>query len=453
MDGGYRGTIGWRPSPQFDTLEKQQTKSELTTTTTNLQRTLRTLVTLTCLASINLVIAADIPTASPEDVGMSSERLQQINIVMQRHIDAGDIQGAVTVVARRGKLVHFETHGLMDVDTGKAMDPDAIFIMMSSTKPLLGVAAMMMIEEGLIRPEDPVSKYIPEFANMQVAVLKDPMDEEISPYSVRGDIPEYRLVPAHRDITIHDLLTHTSGLASSGLGSAIAGRRQRDPGATIASEIPKYGSNALDFQPGARWTYSPGIGLNVVSRIIEIVSGKPFDEFISERILEPLGMNSTYFNVPPEFHNRRVNIDGRDMSRFFDGPPTTYFSASGGLSSTAGDYLRFEQMLANGGELFGNRLLSPRSVRMMSSNQIGDLYKGFSRTQEGMGFGYTVGVTVDPITSNARRSAGAFGWGGAFGTRSWTDPEEELTAVIMLQQPFGPAQYDFENAVQAAIIE
>ena len=421
--------------------------------TTNLRKVSRTLITLLCLTAVNLASAAEIPTATPEDVGMSSERLQRIHTVMQRHIDAGDIQGAVTMVARRGKLVHFETHGLMDVANARAMEKDAIFIMMSSTKPLLGVAAMMMIEEGLFRPEDPVSKYIPEFANMQVAVLADP-SENISPYSVRADnIPEYRLVPANREITIHDLLTHTSGIASGGLGTAIAGRTQRDAEATIASEIPKFGSNALDFQPGARWKYSPGIGLNVVSRIIEIVSGQAFDEFIRERILEPLDMNSTYFNVPPEYQSRRVVIDGRDMSRFFDRPPTKYFSASGGLSSTAEDYLKFEQMLVNGGELFGNRLLSPRSVRMMSSNQIGELYKGFSRTQEGMGFGYTVGVTVDPIASNARRSAGAFGWGGAFGTRSWTDPEEELTAVIMLQQPFAPAQYDFENAVQQAIID
>jgi len=421
--------------------------------TANMQKISSTIITLLCLAVANLAIAAEIPTATPEEVGMSSARLQRINTVIQRHIDAGDIQGAVTVVARRGKLVHFETHGLMDVENDRAMQDDSIFIMMSSTKPLLGVAAMMMIEEGLIRPEDPVSKYIPEFADMQVAVLANPSGN-ISPYSVSSDdIPEYRLVPANREITIHDLLTHTSGLASGGLGTAIAGRFPRDPGATIASEIPKYGAVALDFQPGARWKYSPGIGLNVVSRIIEIVAGMPFDQFISERILQPLDMNSTYFSVPPEYQNRRVVIADRDMSRFFDGPPTTYFSASGGLSSTAGDYLKFEQMLVNGGELFGNRLLSPRSVRMMSSNQIGDLYRGFSRSQEGMGFGYTVGVTVDPITSNARRSGGAFGWGGAFGTRSWTDPEEELTAVIMLQQPFGPAQYDFENAVQQAIID
>jgi CubicO group peptidase (beta-lactamase class C family) len=422
--------------------------------TTYLNRGARALTIGLCLIAMNLATAAEIPTATPEEVGMSSERLQRINTVMQRHMDAGDIQGAVTIVARHGKLVHLETHGLMDVDNSRPMQEDSIFIMMSSTKPLLGVSAMMMIEEGLLRPEDLVSKYIPEFAEMQVAVLKEPVDENISPYQIDPqNIPEHRLVPAHREITIHDLLTHTSGLASSGLGSAIQERRQRSADATLENQMPVYASYALDFQPGSRWTYSPGVGLDVMARIVEIVSGKPFDEFISERILEPLDMNSTYFNVPPEYQNRRVVIADRDMSRFFDRPPTKYFSASGGLSSTAGDYLKFEQMLVNGGELFGNRLLSPRSVRMMGSNQIGDLYRGFSQNQEGMGFGYTVGVTVDPITSNARRSAGAFGWGGAFGTRSWTDPEEELTAVLFLQQPHPATQYDFENAVQQAIIE
>ncbi|MDP6652406.1 MAG: serine hydrolase domain-containing protein [Gammaproteobacteria bacterium] len=422
--------------------------------TTYLNRGARALAIGLCLIAMNLTTAAEIPTATAEDVGMSSERLQRINTVMQRHMDAGDIQGAVTAVARRGKLVHFETHGLMDVDNNRPMREDSIFIMMSSTKPLLGVAAMMMIEEGLIRPEDPVSKYIPEFAEMQVAVLKERVDENISPYQIDPEnIPEHRLIPAHREITIHDLLTHTSGLASSGLGTAIQERRQRGADATLENQMPVYASYALDFQPGSRWAYSPGVGLDVMARIVEIVSGKPFDEFIGERILEPLDMNSTYFNVPPEYQNRRVVIADRDMSRFFDRPPTKYFSASGGLSSTAEDYLKFEQMLVNGGELFGNRLLSPRSVRMMGSNQIGDLYRGFSRNQEGMGFGYTVGVTVDPITSNARRSGGAFGWGGAFGTRSWTDPEEELTAVLFLQQPHGPTQYDFENAVQQAITE
>ena len=412
------------------------------------------LCVLASLTVVSWVSAAEIPAAVPEEVGMSSERLGRINTVMQRHIDAGDIQGAVTAVARRGKLVHFETHGLMDVDNNRPMEPDAIHIMMSSTKPLLGVAAMMMIEEGLIRPEDPVSKYIPEFADMQVAVLREPADENISTYRVAPrNIPLHRLVPADRELTIHDLLTHTSGLASGGLGSAVQERRQRDPDATLASEMPRYASYALDFQPGSRWAYSPGGGLDIAARIVEIVSGQRFDEFLQDRIFDPLDMKSSYFNVPPEYQSKRVVIADRDMSRFFDRPPTKYFSASGGLSSSAEDYLKFEQMLVNGGELFGNRLLSPRTVRMMGSNQIGDLYRGFSRNQEGMGFGYTVGVTVDPITSNARRSAGAFGWGGAVGTRSWSDPEEELTAVLFLQQPHGPTQYDFENAVQQAILE
>ena len=418
-------------------------------------RITRSLIAIMATALMALSVgAAEIPTSSAEAVGLSSERLLRINSAMQRHIDAGDIQGAVTVVARRGKVVHFETHGMMDVDQGRAMEKDAIFRMASSTKPILAVAVMMLIEEGLIRPTDEVSKYLPEFTDTQVAVLKDPADEDISPFSVRGDdIPEHRLVPANRPITIQHLLTHTSGLSSGGLGTAVTGRLPLDAETTLASLMPKYGAVPLDFQPGSRWSYSSGVGLNVVARIVEIVSNKPFDEFLRERIFEPLGMNDTYFNVPPEKASRRVVIHGRDLPAWLGRGPTKFFSASGGLLSTAGDYLRLEQMFANGGVLFGNRLLSPRSVEMMASNQIGDLYRGFSRTQSGMGFGYTVAVVLDPITSNSRRSKGAFGWGGAFGTMSWTDPKEELTAVIMLQQRFGPAQYDFGNAVRQAIID
>jgi len=394
--------------------------------------------------------AANLPTAKPESVGMSSERLERINIVMQRHIDAGDIQGGVTAVARRGKVVHFQAHGVMDVEKNRKMEDDAIFIMMSSTKPILGVAAMMMVEEGLIRPNDPVSKYIPEFADMQVAVLKEPADENISPRRVqRNNIPAHRAVPANTPVTIQHLLTHTSGLMSSGLGTAVTPRIQRE---SLATYIPRLGEVLLDFQPGSRWSYSPATGLDVVARIVEMVSGTPYDEFLQERIFDPLGMKDTHYNLPPAKESRRVEIRGMDMSRFRQGP-SNYFSGSYGLSSTAEDYLRFEQMLVNGGELFGNRLLSPRSVDMMGSNQLDDLYRGFGGTQDGVGYGYTVSVTLDPITSGTRRSAGAFGWGGAFGTRSWTDPAEELTGVIMIQQPHLGTQYDFENAVQQAIID
>ncbi len=422
------------------------------------EASLKFILTFALTLISGLSLAQEIPWASSaEEVGMSTERLERINHAIQRHIDAGNIQGAVTAVARHGKLVHFEAHGLMDVPNNRPMQEDNIFIMMSSTKPVLGVAAMMMIEEGLVRPTDPVSKWIPEFAEMEVAVLRTPLDQNISPIRVDPEnIPPYRLVPAAREITVHDLLTHTSGLASGGLGSAIMAERGPTPrgsGRTLASNAPEYGDYILDFQPGSRWQYSAATGLDVIARIVEIESGMPFNQFVQERIFEPLGMNNSWWNVPEEYQDRRVVIVDRDMAPFFDTQPTTYFAGSYGLNSTAGDYLRFEQMLVNGGELFGNRLLSPRTVRMMSSNQVKDLYQGISRRVEGQGFGYTVAVTMDPIVGNQRRTEGAFGWGGAFGTRSWSDPEEGLTAVLMLQQPYGPAQSDFENAVQQAIIE
>ena len=395
--------------------------------------------------------SAEIPVADAESVGMSTVRLNRIDTAMQRHIDAGKIQGAVTALARRGKVVHFEAHGLMDVEAERPMAKDAIFIMMSSTKAVLGVAAMMMIEEGLIRPSDPVGNFIPELADMQVAVLNEPADVDISPLQVKGkNPPAHRLVPAKTPITIHHLLTHTSGLMSGGLGAAVSGRGKEARG-TLASYIPTLAEVPLDFQPGSRRAYSGTTGLDVVARIIEIVSGVPFNEFVQTRIFDPLEMNDTHYNVPPSKAARRVVIHGRDMSGA--GGVTTYFSGSFGLSSTAKDYLHFQQMLTNGGELFGRRLLSPRTVAMMTSNQVANVPVAGRKGGPGRGAGYAVGVVTDPIAADSRRSAGAFGSGGAFGTVSWSDPTEEIAAVIMLQQPYGPAIYDFENAVRQAIID
>ena len=259
--------------------------------------------------------AEEIPAAFPEEVGMSSERLREIDTVMQRHIDSGEIQGAVTVVARRGKVVHFKAHGLMDVERGRTMQEDAIFRMASSSKPVLGVAAMMMIEERLLHPSDEVGTYLPRFRDMQVAVLKEPADRDISPLFVtKHRVPEHRLVPAERAITIQHLLTHTSGLDSHGLGSAVAGLPEPGPEATLASHVPLYAGMPLDFQPGTRWSYSPRVGHDVVARIIEIVSGLPYDEFVRTRIFEPLGMTDTHFNLPPEKESRRVVIHGLDTA-------------------------------------------------------------------------------------------------------------------------------------------
>ena len=410
------------------------------------------LAAIATIASTALA-AQEIPVASPEDVGMSSERLLEIDAVMTRHIDAGEIQGAVTAVARRGKVVHFEAYGLMDVERARPMEKDAIFRMASSSKPVLGVAAMMMIEEGLFDPADEVAKYLPEFADMQVAVLKAPADSDVSPeFVVPGQAPEHRLVPAERPITIHDLLTHTAGLASYGLGIAVAELPEVGPEDTLASRVPLYARIPLDFQPGSRWGYSPRIGHDVVARIVEIVSGVPYDEFLRERIFEPLGMADTHFFLPAEKEPRRVVIHGLDAKSKGWGRPSRYASASGGLSSTAEDFLRFEQMLAGGGELFGNRLLSPESVARMASDQVEGLY-GRGGKQPGSGFGYAVSVVLDPVAAKSARGKGAFGWGGAFGTVSWTDPANELTAVLMVQQGSKGVSAGFENAIRAAILD
>lgn len=382
------------------------------------------------------------PMAKAESVGMSTDGLNRINEIMREHIDAGHIQGAVTIVARRGKVVHFSTHGLMDVKKGRAMEPDAIYYMASSTKPVISVAAMMMIDEGLISPSDPVSKYIPEFADVKVAVLAD---QNATPALVKlkGKIPEHRLVPVDTPVTIHHLLTHTSGLMSGGLGSAV-NPVKRTADDTLATYVSKLAKVPLDFQPGTRWAYGNAGIHAVVPRIVEIVSKSPFDKFMHERVLGPLEMNNSFFDLPSKMESKRVVLKGLNVKKPKGGM---------GLSSAAEDFLHFEQMLLNRGELFGRRLLSPASVKMMSSNQVGDLFAGGKKGQKGMGFGYTVAVTLDPNAAGNNRGQGAFGWGGAGGTMSWADPENDLVAVIMLQQPRGSMQRDFAKAIRQAIIE
>ena len=399
--------------------------------------------------------AEEFPAATPEEVGMSSERLREIDAVMRRHVDSGAIQGAVTALARRGKVVHLEAYGLMDAARGRPMQTDAIFRMASSSKPVLAVAAMILIEEGLLHPSDEVAAFLPEFAHVQVAVLEEAAAAEKSLFTAKGakgEVPEYRLVPAERPVTIHHLLTHTSGIDGGGLGSAVTVLPDAGPEATLASRVPQYAGMALDFQPGATWGYSARVGHDVVARVIEIVSGQPYDQFVRERVFEPLGMTDTHFFLPPEKEPRRVVIRGIDAKAKNWDRETRYVSASGGLSSTAADYLRFEQMLASGGTLFGNRILSPQSVAAMSRNQVGDLFQ-WNGKQPGMGFGYAVAVVLDTAAANSARGQGAFGWAGAFGTTTWTDPAQEVAAVLMLQQADDRVVRDFENAIRAAIVD
>ncbi len=298
----------------------------------------------------------------------------------------------------------------MDVDSKQPMKTDTLFRMASSTKPVAGVAVLMMVEEGKVRLSDPVSKFIPEFKTMKVAVEK-------------SGSSEVELVATEREITIKDLLTHTSGLLSGGAGSRNIPREKffpSQPDETLATLIPRLAAVPLDFQPGTRWRYSGLAGIDTLSRVVEVTSGMPFDQFLGKRIFEPLGMNDTYFVVPDYRQDRQATVyrsnekDKKlEKSTFTLRFPKTYFSGAGGLVSCAADYGRFAQMLVNRGELDGKRLLSPRSVELMSSNHVGDMFPGQLGRPKGMGFGLTVEVVQDAVRAGMYRSNGSFGWDGA----------------------------------------
>lgn len=396
--------------------------------------------------------AASVPASKPEEVGLSSERLQRIHETVQRHIDAHDISGAVTVVARNGHVAHLQAHGLMDLDSKKAMSPGGLFWIASMTKPITGTAILMLMEEGKLRLNDPVSKFIPEFRGMKVAVIQDRP-------SLPGAVPQFYTVPATREITIQDLLTHTSGLVSGGAASAAElAKVARKPGENLASYIPRVGTTPLDFQPGSRWSYSPGAGFETLGRIVEIVSGQSFDQFLRQRIFEPLGMKDITFHpaddklprIATMYHRAGDALTKVDTSVRLNN--TTYFSGAGGLMTDAEDYLQFAQMLANGGQLNGKRLLSPRTVELMSSVIAPDTLPG---RPKGRSFGLSVQVTNDAIAAGSRISNGSYGWDGAFGTHFWVDPKEKLVGILMIQtdNPNRELNGDFENAVMQAIVE
>jgi CubicO group peptidase (beta-lactamase class C family) len=406
-------------------------------------------------------LTAALPAAKPEDVGLSSDRLQRINQVVQRNIDDRHITGAVTMVSRRGRVAHFEAIGLMDLEHKTPMRKDAIFRIASMSKPITGVAILMLMEEGKLRLTDPVSRFIPEFTNAKVAMLKNPnAPPPARPAGQPAPEPEIYTVPAERDITIRDLMTHTSGLASGGAGSRAASRVAPRPATgTLATHVPLLGAAPLDFQPGSRWSYSALAGIDTLGRIVEVASGLTFDQFLKQRLFDPLGMTDTAF-FPTDDRLPRVvtlyNEKGGQLIRT-DTPAwlatRTMFSGGGGLWSTAEDYMRFAQMLANGGVLDGKRILSPRTVDLMATNHTGDLYAGTGGTNKGLGFGLTVDIVLDHAASGRRVSNGTFAWGGAFGTYFWVDRKEMIVGVLMVQEPVNSLRGDFQNAVMQAVID
>lgn len=418
------------------------------------------------LLALPLAAASSVSTAKPEDVGVSSERLQRISQMIQRRIAAGDMTGAVAIVARKGKIVHLEAQGVMDLDSKKPMAKDTMFRVASMTKPVTGLAIMMMIEEGKVRLNDPVSRYIPEFKGLKVAIAQPAPagrgGAAAAPVPAasggREAVPNFYTVPADREITVKDLLTHVSGLASGPMSNsttqvpAIA----RKPTDKLADYIPRLGGSALEFQPGSRWAYSAQAGFDTLGRIVEIASGVPLDQFFRQRIFDPLGMKDIAF-WPSEQQWPRVasvytrGANGLTKSQTPNGMSSqVYFMGSGGLISTAEDYIPMGVMLANGGQLNGKRLLSPKTVEMMRAVHVPDTLPGRAA---GEGYGLSVRVVSDHAKRGTMLSTGTFGWSGAYGTHFFVDPVEQLVGVFMVQTSNQEVNRDFEDMVAQSIIE
>ena len=400
------------------------------------------------------LLADGLPKAKPEDVGLSSERLTRIHSSIQRYIDRQEIAGAVSLVARRGRVAHLETFGVMDLETDKHMQADTIFRIASMTKPITSVAVMMLFEEGHLQLRDPVSKFIPEFKNPKVAVATRP-----------DEIPEaaFKTVPAQREITIRDLLTHTAGLPNTynGLTNDLYKQlvKERKPEDTVGDVTKRLAKLPLNFQPGTAWAYGPAT--DVLGYLVEVVSGQPLDQFFEERIFRPLGMSDTHFYPPQEKESRfataytpaqpkglRVLLPGRTRGT------RRYFSGAGGLASTASDYYRFCQMMLNGGQAGGTRFLSPKTVELMTSNHIGSLPLWASLPGYRFGLGFR--VLTDLGESGNLGSLGSYGWGGAFGTYFWIDPKEQMIGILMIQvRPYSHLniRQEFQTMAMQAIVD
>lgn len=386
---------------------------------------------------------------------MSAERLARIGPRMQHYIDRSLVAGTVTLVARHGRIVHFEALGAADAGLGVPMARDAIFRIASMTKPIVSVALMLLWEEGRFQLHDPVAMYLPEFADMKVSTTAD----------VSGRTG--KLAPVERPITIRMLLTHTAGFAASGTGNteAYAVAMQAPAGSTddLTAYVRRLAALPLAYQPGTAWVYSNAT--DVVGRLVEVLSGQSLDAYLAQRVLAPLGMVDTGYFLDAADSSRlaaqykpgeggRILLDdpGGATSRWVTGP-RTLFRGSGGLVSTAGDYARFAQFLLNGGELDGVRLLSPRTVALMAASHTGDL--PVSLTGPGSGFGLGFGVTLDRGLAASPLSNGSTWWGGAYATTFWIDREEELIAILMTQlRPYTHVniRQDFQVLVNQAVI-
>ncbi len=382
-----------------------------------------------------------VPAASPEAAGFSSERLKRIDTNFKSWVNKEWMNGAVALVIRNGKIVYYKSTGYNDLKTKAPLAKDGIFRIASQTKAITSVAVMMLYEEGKFLLDEPVAKYIPSFEHETVL---DKFNKDDSSYTT---------IPAKRDITVRDLLTHTSGLGYAQIGSdeanAIYAKNKITAGLDVKDDklsdaMNRLGILPLMHQPGEQWTY--GLNVDLLGYLVEVWSGMTLDEFFRKRIFTPLGMNDTYFNLPAEKANRLVNFfqedslghlqkennvfgpDGLDMA--YPLHKKIYFSGGGGLSSTIVDYAVFLQMMLNGGIYNGQRILSRNTVRMMTMNQIGDLNLGDDK------FGLGFSIVTEKGSRLLPMQTGTYAWGGAFSTTYWVDPKEKMV-VLLYRQMWG----------------
>jgi CubicO group peptidase (beta-lactamase class C family) len=398
--------------------------------------------------------AADpLPRAKPEQVGMSSERLGRIGEALRADVEKGRLPGAVVAVARKGKLVYYQAFGYLDKDAGTKVTPDAIFSIASMTKPIVAVGALTLFERGQLQIDEPVGAYLPQLSKMQVAVLKS---------SDGGS--GFDTVAAQRQVTIQDLMRHTSGIIYGGRGATPvhklypASSSSAGTGMTGKEFVDKLGSLPLLHQPGSTWDY--GFGLDVLGLVIEKVSGQPLGQYLEAQVFKPLGMKDTAFAVPPEKAKRYAKALANDPDTgkpqvVLDLTKPLKFECGGGCAaSTASDYIRFAQMLLDGGKLEGKRVLSRKTVEYMLSNQLApntvNLIANADPTSADMGFGLGVAVRTTPGVVRKVGSVGEFSWNGAYGTSWWADPKESLAVVFMAQTP-GPIRWHYRYVVNALV--
>ena len=407
---------------------------------------------LLALSLVAASLAAEFPRAAPGEVGLSQDRLDRITAAMKEDVDKGYLAGAIGVVARHGKIAYWETVGLADIAAKRPMRDDAIFRIYSMTKPIVGVALMTLYEEGKFSLREPVKKYIPELGDAKVLVGK-------------------KAVQAKREMTIQDLMRHTAGLTYGLFGKSPADDLYVEAdllsgNSSVDDFIQKLAKLPLKHQPGSAWEYS--VSVDVQGRLIEVLSGMDLAAFMSERVFKPLGMRDTGFTVPPGKKDRFVEIYQKteDEQSIEPAPPgrskryydyeSAWYSGGGGLVSTTRDYLRFCQMLLNGGELDGKRVLSRKTVELMTMDHLGETRRASSILTKGYGFGLDFAVHANPAGSGLNGSAGEFNWGGLAGTIFWVDPAEELIGLYMIQMlppRFEDSRNQFKRLAYQAIVD